>query len=249
MRNIKWFVTTAISLLAVAVAIWGVLSQSHESPSQKAISQFGPAINNDNGNLTVNVGRSSLPARPIALVTGDYTICPPSRDIANANPRFLDFLYDVYTNRDKLLFLKVDVVVDCDSQYGGSRTTRFFRHATKTTVTYGFGIPQMSHDNSFNDKMSDAVSLDGPRSRDSGGARYMLGDNGTTVTILADTSGANQFTRLDLYNEGVEDDIYGPFLVKQDGEDGEIVLKLYPAPLIGDEWEQIKAIADRFEHS
>lgn len=231
-KGAKWLTGTAIAVIGLGITGWGTWSAGkHEQPSQQAITGAGPAVNNVGGTVTLNINGGDTSGRQLVVVRGDYSICGAQSHYPSSDARFLDFLYDIWTNRDKVLFLDVDVLSYCASQYGTGHAL-FKRTATKATLTYRF-------------EHLDAV--DGARDLGAPAVRYMVPDNGTSVTIEADATGVNQFSTLNIYDEGMEDQLYGPYIVKQSGEDGETTLTLYPALLNAEEYAQAKALDTRLK--
>lgn len=229
-KGAKWLTATAIAVIGLGLTGWSTwVAGKHDQPSQQAITGAGPAVSNVGGTVTLNINGGGGSGRQMIVVRGNYSICGAQSDYPNSDARFLDFLYDVWTNRDKVLFLDVDVLSYCASQYGTGRAL-FERTATKASLTYRF-------------ERLDAV--DGGRDLNSPAVRYMVPDNGTNVTIEADATGVNQFSTLNIYDEGMEDMLYGPYIVKQSGEDAETTLTLYPALLNAEEYAQARAIATR----
>lgn len=71
--------------------------------------------------------------------------------------------------------------------------------------------------------------LDGPR--DLNHLPDIIPDNGAFISVRGDLDGRNAFSRLHINAEGLEDIIYGPFLIKRGGEDGFVTFELSPPVL------------------
>jgi hypothetical protein len=158
------------------------------------------------------------------VISGDYTLC--SHDESHPySPKWLNFLYDVYTNAGKSVFFDVRVDVEClvgktDSWQSLGRQV-------------GSGQVQYSFQNlglfTTPEQLQTNRQVDFPR--DINRLRDMLPDNGSFISIRQDFDGRNAYSRLHLEAEGMEDHIYGPFLIKIRGEDGFIQFELYPSHL------------------
>jgi hypothetical protein len=198
-------------------------------PTYEARSINGPAFNNNGG--TVILG-DQQPKIAIPVISGNYALCTSASE-DNVSKYWLDFLYDVYKNKGKLVFLNVEVYLLCGA--AGQPSFQFPRSVTDGTVTYRFGyesLPRRAVD-----------SFLGPdRKHSDETANYMIADNGTNLRINPDTTGRNSLSVLKLNGEGLEDVIYGPYVVKESGDDGEVTLDLYPPTLDAAEQAQVSQI-------
>lgn len=157
---------------------------------------------------------ASAVARPpsdMPVITGWYTFCPQDR--TGASPRLLDLLYDIRQNAGKVAFFDVQVDVDCVMGTPFDPDAAFSRRAGEHSLTYSFGPGH-----------AEQGEIDGGRPPIKPG--QLVAENGTFVTILDDRDGRNALTRLGINAEGADDQLYGPYLIKADGEDAALTLKL-----------------------
>lgn len=151
------------------------------------------------------------PDAKMPVITGWYTFCP--QDDSGASPRLLNLLYDIGQNAGKVAFFDVQVQVDCVMGTTFDPSAAIARTAEKHSLTY-----------SFTPFSTSRTTVDG--GRDSANLLQFLPENGTLVTLLDDRDGRNALTRLDINLEGVNDVLYGPYLIKARGEDASLSLEL-----------------------
>ena len=207
--------------------------------SQQVIAQNGMAISNDSGTVIISNG---VPLE-VPTIKGYYTLCP-SHPVRGLTGKWHDFLYDISTNRNKLVFLDVSVYLYCEG--GGIETEKFVRSTTDHSVSYVFGRAAP-----FDSALKKAnASTSGPHkslvtgNRDQSQLMNMIPDNGTDITVFDDRSGTNSYTRLRINNEGLEDTIWGPYLIKVRGEDGTLSFELTAPVLDSVSQAKVAAIAD-----
>ncbi|ASL48912.1 hypothetical protein bAD24_p01055 (plasmid) [Burkholderia sp. AD24] len=148
------------------------------------------------------------------VITGWYTFCP--QDNSGASPRLLDLLYDIGQNAGKVAFFDIQVGVDCvmgTASDPSDLSAPFARTAGEHSLTYRFSPDSASRN-----------TIDG--GRDSAKLDRFLPANGSLVSVLDDRDGRNALTRLDINSEGVDDALYGPYLIKARGEDASLSLEL-----------------------
>lgn len=162
----------------------------------------------------------------MVVIEGDYTLCPKESP-AWSNPKWLDFLYDIDENAGNIVFFDVSVGVECLSDETAQENL-FGRRTDqdKEQVEYLFPFRLFSDQPAKNDIF---FSVDKPR--DPKRLQDIIPDNGAFISVRNDNEGRNAHSRLQVFNEGVEDDIYGPFLIKKGGEDGFITFELSPPVL------------------
>ncbi|KDB07846.1 hypothetical protein LIG30_3048 [Burkholderia sp. lig30] len=145
------------------------------------------------------------------VITGWYTFCP--QDDSGASPRLLDLLYDIGQHAGKVAFFDVQVQVDCVMGTTSDPSAPIARTAEEHSLIYRFGPESASR-----------TTVDG--GRDSANLNRFLPENGASVSVLDDRDGRNALTRLAINSEGVDDELYGPYLIKARGEDASLSLEL-----------------------
>lgn len=151
------------------------------------------------------------PDATIPVITGWYTFCP--QDDSGASPRLLDLLYDIGQHAGKVAFFDVQVRVDCFMGATSDQSAPVARTADEHSLTYRFSPESASR-----------TTVDG--GRDSANLDRFLPENGSSVSVLDDRDGRNALTRLAINSEGVDDELYGPYLIKARGEDARLSLEL-----------------------
>ena len=146
----------------------------------------------------------------IPIIQGNYPLCPLVAGQPE-NPRWINFLYDVDENVGKTAFINVVVTVDCQVSKEDNWDNAYGRQEEGKDIRYAFR-------NIFGPQPDRRFHLDGQRDP----KRLLVPDNGAYISIRADKEGRNAFSRLRTSVEGLEDQIYGPFLIKKSGEDGSI---------------------------
>ncbi len=152
-----------------------------------------------------------MPDATMPVITGWYTFCP--HDDSGASPRLLNLLYDIGQNAGKVAFFDVQVQVDCVMAIKFDPSAPMARTVSEHSLTYH-----------FNSASTSGTTVDG--GRDSRNLDQFLPDNGTSVRVLEDRDGRNAMTRLGINLEGVDDELYGPYLIKARGEDASLSLEL-----------------------
>jgi len=164
------------------------------------------------------------------VITGWYTFCP--QDGSGASPRLLDLLYDIGLHAGKVAFLDVQVRVDCVMGTAFAPSAPFARTAGEGSLTYRF-----SHDSARR------RTVDG--GRESAKLDRFLPENGSSISVLDDRDGRNALTRVGINSEGVDDELYGPYLIKARGEDASLSLELTAPTLDSTMQEAATAIASQ----
>lgn len=178
-----------------------------------------PASSGDHPTTTE---KASPPPRPaMSVIEGHYTLCP-TEAMSTGSTRWLNFLYDVDANAGKTVF--VDVSVDVGCLVGQSDPERSLgREAKNGQVEYAFRhLPLFDK----SEQRYIAGLLDGPR--DIKRLPDIIPDNGVYISVRQDQDGRNAHSRLQVNSEGLDDIIYGPFLIKKGGEDGFVTFELSP---------------------
>lgn len=152
-----------------------------------------------------------VPDVTMPVITGWYTFCP--EDDSVASPRLLNLLYDIGQNTGKVSFFDVRVQIDCVMGTTFDPSEPITRTVDEHSLTYHFASMG-----------TDRANVDG--GRDSANFDRLLPDNGTSVRVFDDRDGRNALTRLGVNLEGVEDQLYGPYLIKGRGEDASLSLEL-----------------------
>ncbi len=150
------------------------------------------------------------------VITGWYTFCPP--DGSEASPKLIDFPYDIAQNAGKVAFLDVQVRVDCVIEPAAGQHATVTRTAEERSLTYSF-FPE------------GIAGTEGGGGRDHAQLVELIPDNGASVRILDDWEGRNVFTSLRVHVEGINDIIYGPYLIKAKEDDAFLSLQLSPPML------------------
>jgi len=150
------------------------------------------------------------------VITGWYTFCP--QDKTGATPRLVDLLYDIRQNAGKVAFFDVQVDVACVMETTSDPDAAVSRTVGDRSLSYSFSPGKFTKD-------------DVDASRPTVKLYHLIPDNGTVVTVLDDSSGRNALTRLSINGEGVDDELYGPYLIKATGEDAALTLTL-TAPML-----------------
>lgn len=145
------------------------------------------------------------------VTAGWYTFCP--QDGTGASPKLLDLLYDIRQNAGKVAFFDVQVDVACVMGTAFDPAAAVSRKAEERSLTYSFGPGQAGQNDT-----------DGERPPMRPG--QLVAENGAFVTVLDDRDVRNALTRLGINAEGVDDELYGPYLIKADGEDAALTLTL-----------------------
>jgi hypothetical protein len=164
------------------------------------------------------------------VITGWYTFCPQDR--TGASPRLLDLLYDIRQNAGKVAFFDVQVDVDCVMGTPFDPGAAFSRKAAERSLTYSFGPGKAGQDD-----------IDGGRPPVKPG--QLVAENGTFVSVVDDRDGRNALTRLGINAEGADDELYGPYLIKADGEDAALTLSLSAPTLDSTMQDAATAIASQ----
>lgn len=174
--------------------------RSHHATAEKARPQVRPAM---------------------SVIEGHYTLCPNSAPSSDST-RWLNFLYDVDANAGKTVFLRVSVHVEC--LVGKSDLERSLgRKVEEGKIEYSFReLPLFAK----SQQKYIAGLLDGPR--DIKRLTAIIPDNGAYISVRGDQEGRNAYSRLQINAEGLDDVIYGPFLIKKGGEDGFVTFELSP---------------------
>lgn len=167
------------------------------------------------GGYTVS-NSGQTPDATMPIITGWYTFCP--QDDSGASPRLLNLLYDIGQNAGKVAFFDVQVQVDCVMGDTSDPSAPIGRMAEEHSLTYRFDPVSTS-----------LATVDG--GRDSANLDRFVPANGTLVSVLDDRDGRNALTRLSVNLEGVNDALYGPYLIKARGEDASLSLDL-SAPIL-----------------
>ncbi|WP_167313461.1 hypothetical protein [Ralstonia insidiosa] len=144
------------------------------------------------------------------VIAGWYTFC--SQDKTGASPKLLDLLYDIQQNAGKVVFFDVQVDVACVMETPFDAGAAFSRKAGERSLTYSFSPGKFAQE----DLASTRPGVKDP----------LVPDNGTLLTVLDDSDGRNALTRLAINAEGVDDVLYGPYLIKASGEDAVLTLTL-----------------------
>lgn len=152
-----------------------------------------------------------MPDATMPVITGWYTFCP--QDDSGASPRLLNLLYDIGQNVGKVAFFDVQVQVDCVMGTASGPPAPIARTVEEYSLTYRFDPVSTSR-----------TALDGGRA--SANLDRFLPDNGTLVSVRDDRDGHNALTSLGINLEGVNDALYGPYLIKARGEDASLSLEL-----------------------
>lgn len=171
------------------------------------------------------------PDETMPVISGSYTLCP--EDNPDQNPNFADLLYDIGQHKGKVVFLDVNVGIACAMGAKQDWSVPFGRDADERSLTYHFN-PGASR-----------ATLDGDRERAQ--LARLLPDNGTLLRILDDNGGRNAITALGINVEGVDDTLYGPYLIKARGEDASLTLEL-SAPVLDTPMQARAATIDRQRH-
>lgn len=146
------------------------------------------------------------------VITGWYTFC--QQEDSGASPRLLNLLYDIGQNAGKVVFFDVQVQVDCVMGTLSDASVAIQRTVGEQSLTYNFAP----------DSASRTSNIDGER--DVANMDRFLPNNGTSITVLDDREGRNALTRLGINLEGVDDELYGPYLIKARGDDASLSLEL-----------------------
>lgn len=176
-----------------------------------ALNQFG--FVGPKGNEAKVLGDVKVP-----IVTGEYSLCNGIK-LGAEWPRFLR---NVQENAGKIAFFDVRVSVDC---LVGKPATEFGwrRRAEEGGVTYAF--------HQSDDFVKASIRADTALRRGHGTSISfgdLIPDNGAYISARDDLDGRNAISKVQVDIEGMEDFIYGPFLVKSVGDDGFITYKLTP---------------------
>ena len=151
------------------------------------------------------------PDATMPVIAGWYTFCP--QDDSGASPRLLNLLYDIGQNAGKVAFFDVQIQVDCVMGTTSDPSAPIARTVEEHSLTYRFDPVSTSR-----------TTIDG--GRDSANLDRFLPENGTLVSVLDDRDGRNALTRLGINLEGINDALYGPYLIKSRGEDASLSLEL-----------------------
>jgi hypothetical protein len=162
------------------------------------------------------------------LVTGWYTFCP--QDKTGASPKLLDLFHDIRQNAGKVAFFDVQVDVDCVMERPFDPVAAFSRKAGERSLTYSFNDGNLAQNTIGSSRL--AARLD-----------QLVPDNGAFITILDDRDGHNALTRLAINSEGVDDEVYGPYLIKTSSEDAALTLTLSAPTLDSTMQDMATAIA------
>lgn len=157
-----------------------------------------------------------MPDVKMPVISGWYTFCP--QDESGASPRLLNLLYDIGQNAGKVAFFDVQIQVDCVMGTASDPSAPIARTVEEHLLTYRFGAGSTSR-----------LPLDD--GRDNAKLDRFLPENGTSISVRDDRDGHNALTRLGINLEGVDDELYGPYLIKVRGEDASLSLDL-SAPIL-----------------
>lgn len=160
-------------------------------------------------NTAQSSGQTSDTTMPV--ISGWYTFCP--QDDSGASPKLLNLLYDIGQHAGKVAFLDVQVDVDCVMGTSSDPSAPVVRTVEEHSLSYRF-VPESSSRTTVDD------------GRDSANLYRFLPENGTLIRVLDDTDGRNALTSLGINLEGVDDILYGPYLIKARGEDASMSLEL-----------------------
>lgn len=152
-----------------------------------------------------------VPDTTMPVITGWYTFCP--QDDSGASPRLLNLLYDIGQNTGKVSFFDVQIQVDCVMGTTFDPFEPIARTSDEHSLTYHFASSS-----------TDRAKVDG--GRDSANLGRLLPDNGTSVRVFDDRDGRNALSRLGINIEGLEDQLYGPYQIKERGDDASLSLEL-----------------------
>ncbi|MFJ1300666.1 hypothetical protein ACILG0_11910 [Pseudomonadota bacterium AL_CKDN230030165-1A_HGKHYDSX7] len=151
------------------------------------------------------------PDATMPVITGWYTFCP--QDDSGASPKLSNLLYDIGQNAGKIAFFDVQIQVDCVMGSTSDPSAPIVRKVEEHSLTY-----------SFYPVSTNRATVDGGRDR--ANLDRFLPDNGTSVRWLDDRNGRNALTSLGINLEGVNDALYGPYLIKARGDDASLSLEL-----------------------
>ncbi len=175
----------------------------------------------------------------VPIVTGNYSLCNGNK-LGAEWPRFLR---DVRENTGKIAFFNVRVLVDClvgkpAKEFDWQRSTE------KEMVTYAF--------HQSDDFVKAAIRANANSRRGQGASisfEELIPDNGAYISARDDVDGRNAISKVQIDIEGMEDFIYGPFLVKSVGEDGFVTYKLTPPVMDAPTAAQVQQIHSRYQQA
>jgi len=179
------------------------------------------------------------------LIEGHYTLCPVD-PLFKSSPAWLNFAYDIDANVGRTVFLDVAVQIECLTGRvdGEPAQERYFgREVRGDTLVYTVHTLPLFAESRQHEI---AAMLDGPR--DISRLPEVILDNGASIRIRGDRDGRNALSRLQINVEGMNDIIYGPYIVKRSVEDAAVDFELSPA-FLDSAAEAAASVVDRARRS